>query len=161
MEKIIEIEIGIENRMKQSTSTVLQSVLAITLLLYLSGCSGDNTLLVTQADFDKVTDEMFTPTSFTRRGGSSTGGADQVGFTAVYDPQDSDAEFHFDFSAWNVFLNGKEKFTDHGHGGSPGLHWRQTWDNRSRSILVDAVAMKDRTIVVTYYEALHSTLHQD
>jgi len=34
------------------------------------------------------------------------------------------------------------------------MYWRQKWDNKSRYIIVDAVAMKNGNIRVTYREIL-------
>ena len=129
-------------------------VLAIIVGVCISGCVGGNPLLVAQTDFDKITDGIFDSTSFTRWGGGSAGGGDEMEFTAVYGPKDPDAELRFDFSAWDTFLKGKDKFSGHGKGGSQGLYWRQTWDNRNRFIVIDAVVMKNGNVRVTYREIL-------
>ena len=132
----------------------LMKISTVAILAYLAGCIGGNSLLVTQADFDKVTNGIFTSAHFTRGGGGLSGGDNGIEFTAIYEPNDKEAALHFDFSAWDSFLKSKDTFSGHSEGGCLGLYWRETWDNRSRFIVIDAVAMKDGNIRVTYREIL-------
>ena len=86
---------------------MMKTVMAVSTVLVLtclSGCTDGNSLLVTQADFDKVTNSIFKASDFTRRGGGSAGGGDEMEFTAVYEPNDPAADLHFDFGAWDSFL---------------------------------------------------------
>ena len=138
----------------ESMMRKVATILVITLTMCLSGCTGGNSLIVTQADFDKVTNSIFSSPEFTRRGGGLAGGGDEMEFSAVYEPKDATAKLLFDFGAWDAFLNGKDKFSGRGKGGSQGLYWRQTWDNRNRFIVIDAVAMKNGNVRVTYREIL-------
>jgi len=132
----------------------MMGTLSVMAIVYLVGCAGSNSLLVTQADFDKLTDGIFNPADFTRSGGGLSGSGDTIELSAVYEPRDPTATIHFDFGTWDSFLKARDRFTGHGKGGSQGMYWRQSWDNKNRFIVIDAVVMKDQNIRITYREIL-------
>ena len=124
--------------------------------LLIAGCSGKgkSVLLVNQAEFDAVTDKILPSPQFERRGGGVAGGRDEIEFSATYEPKDPNATVVFDFAEWNTVLEARERFGSRGEGGSQGLYWRQTWGNKDRFIVIDAVAMKNGNIRVTYREVV-------
>ena len=137
-------------------NTLMRAATALATIVVLCnlGCGVRSSPLVTKADFGNVTNGMFDPASYDMMGGGSSEGGDDLEFTSIYIPKDPDAELHFDFTPWDKFLKKKETFTSYGKGGSPGLYWRQTWSNRNRHIVIDAVAIKDGSVLVTYCEIL-------
>ena len=124
------------------------------LVLCLTGCTGRNTFLVNQMDFDEVTNRIFAPPAFERQGGGSSIGGDARQFMALYVPKDPDATMDSDLREWDDFLMAHGAFSGSGESGSPGLYLRRKWANQGRIIVVDAVAMKNGKIRVTYLEAL-------
>lgn len=129
-------------------------LVTVTAMMLVSGCGGAQPLLMNKSHFETLSEATFPAKDFRRIGTGSSFVGDELEFSQELEPLDPSKPINLGFSEFGKFLLAHDTFTGSGNGGSASLHWRSTWSNSRRFIMVYGSVLKNGNVRLVYLEVV-------